>query len=155
MPPVRVLLGIAGIGLMLAASASEAGTVAVRSSPRGVVHPNRALVGSPLVLRPEASVFPRPVDPWRFWPPGAIVSRHGGVPFGSSLVLPSYPAIIGSGPVLAANAPYAYDPAPVVPGGGAPVPTLIEYPTGWYHIRGVGVPAPYACCCSPKPPPDP
>jgi len=155
MPPVRVLLGVAGIGLMLAASASEAGTVAVRSSPRGVVHPNRAFVGSPLVLRPESSVFPRPVDPWRFWPPGAIVSRHGGVPFGSSLVLPSYPAIIGSGPVLAANAPYAYDPAPVVPGGGAPVPTLIEYPTGWYQLRGDGMTTPYVWVWIPKAPPAP
>src|SRR5213593_4282720 len=102
MPPVRVLLGVAGVLLMLASSASAGGTGVVRGSPRAaVVHPNRVVVAAPVFVRPEPSVFPRPVDPWRFWPPGTLVTRHGGVPFGSSLVLPSYPAIIGSGPALA------------------------------------------------------
>jgi hypothetical protein len=58
------------------------------------------------------SVFPRPVDPWRFWPPGTLVTRHGGVLFGSSLIGSSYPAIIGSGTVLAATPPYFYDQTP-------------------------------------------
>ena len=156
MPPVRALLGVVGVSLVLAASASEAGTAAVRSSPHAVVvHPNRAVVGASVVVRPEPSVFPRPVDPWRFWPPGTLVTRHGGVPFGSSLVLPSYPAIIGSGPALAVSAPYVYDQTPVVTGGAAPVTTVIEYPAGWYQLRGDGLTSPYVWVWIPKPPPAP
>ena len=153
MPPVRVLLGVAGVSLMLASSASAGGTVVVRSSPRSVVvHPNR-VVGAPVVVRPEPSVFPRTVDPWRFWPPGTVVTRHGGVPFGSALIGPSYPAIVGSGPVLAANAPYVYEQPSVVTGGA--VPSLLEYPTGWYQLRGDGVTTPYVWVWIPKPPPAP
>ena len=155
MPPVRALFGAVAVSLTLASSASAGGFV-VRSAPHTVgVHPNRFVVAAPVGVRSEPPLFARPVDPWRFWPPGAIVSRHGGVPFGSSLVLPSYPAIIGSGPVLAANAPYVYDPAPAVPGGGATVPTVIEYPTGWYQLRGDGMTTPYVWVWIPKAPPAP
>jgi len=147
MPPVRVLLGVAGIGLMLASSASEAGTVVVRSSPRtAVVHPNRVLVGAPFVAR-EASVFPRPVDPWKFWPPGTVATRHGALPFGSSLV---FPGTIGTGVVLATTPSYVYDQSPVVTGGAPPVPTIVEYP-----LRGDGVTTPYVWVWIPKPPPVP
>src|SRR5213593_1512089 len=136
MPPVRVLLGVAGIGLMLAASASEAWTVVVRSSPRAAVHPNRFVVAAPVGVRSEPPLFARPVDPWRFWPPGTIVTRHGASPFGSSLV---FPGTIGSGVVVASTPQYMYDQVPVVPGGAAQVPTIIEYATGWYQLRGDGV----------------
>jgi len=75
------------------------------------------------------------------------------VPFGSALIGPSYPAIVGSGPVFAANAPYVYE-QPSVAAGGA-VPSLIEYSTGWYQLRGDGVTTPYVWVWIPKPPPAP
>jgi hypothetical protein len=156
MPPVRVVLAVGAVSLMLTSSASEAGTVGARSASR-TVHPNRVVVGAPFVVREpfisrELSVFPRPVDPWRFWPPGTVATRHGVSPFGSSLV---FPGTIGSGVVVATTPSYVYDQAPVVTGGTASVPTVVEYPTGWYQLRGDGVTAPYVWVWIPKPPPAP
>ncbi len=153
----RLVVVVAGVGLMLAASASAGGrgTVVVRSSPRVVVQPNRIFAPGPFVARPEPSVFPRPVDPWRFWPPGAVFSRHGVVPFGTAAIGPSYPAIIGSGPVFAVNPPSVYGQPPVMTDGALPIPTVIEYPTGWYQLRGDGVNTPFVWVWIPKPPPAP
>ena len=153
MPPVRMLFGVGVVSLMLASSASEAGTVAVRSSPRAVAHSNRVMAGAPVLAR-EPSAFPQPVDPWKFWPPRTFSPRHGASPFDSSLVFPE--TGVGSGVVVAAAAPsYMYDQAPVVTGGGAPVPSVVEYPTGWYQLRGDGVTTSYVWVWIPKPPPAP
>jgi len=153
MPPVRVLLGVGAVSLMLASSASEAGTVVVRSPARAAVaHSNRVVVGAPVLAR-EPSVFPQPVDPWKFWPPRTFSTRHGALPFDSSLVFPG--TVVGSGVVVAATPSYVYDQAPVVTGGAASVPTIVEYPTGWYQLRGDGVTTPYVWIWIPKPPPAP
>ncbi len=152
MPPVRALFGAAAVSLTLASSASAGGFV-VRSAPHTVgVHPNRFVVAAPVGVRSEPPLFARPVDPWRFWPPGTIVARHGASPFGSSLV---FPGTIGSGVVVASTPQYMYDQVPVVPGGAAQVPTIIEYATGWYQLRGDGVTMPYVWVWIPKPPPAP
>jgi len=158
MPPVRVLFGVGAVSLMLASSASEAGTVVVRSAPRAAVHTNRGVVGAPFVAREtfvtrEPSVFPQPVDPWKFWPPRTIAARHGALPLDSSLVFPG--TVVGSGIVLAATPSYVYDQPPVVTGGAASVPTIVEYPTGWYQLRGDGMTTPYVWVWIPKPPPIP
>jgi len=156
MRPVRALLMAAGVSLMLASSASAGGSVVVRSSPRAVtVQPNRVFTPGHVVMRPEPRVFPRPVDPWRFWPPGAGVPRHGVVPFGQAVIGPSYPVIVGSGPVLAVNPPSGYDQPIVVTDGSPSIPAVIEYPTGWYQLRGDGVSTPYVWVWVPKPPPAP
>src|SRR5438034_3883397 len=100
MPPVRALFGAVAVSLTLASSASAGGFV-VRSAPHTVgVHPNRFVVAAPVGVRSEPPLFARPVDPWRFWPPGTVVTRHGASPFGSSLV---FPGTIGSGVVVAST----------------------------------------------------
>jgi len=139
MPPVRALFGAVAVSLTLASSASAGGFV-VRSAPHTVgVHPNRFVVAAPVGVRSEPPLFARPVDPWRFWPPGTIVTRHGASPFGSSLV---FPGTIGSGVVVASTPQYMYDQVPVVPGGAA-------------QVRGDGVTMPYVWVWIPKPPPAP
>ena len=61
--------------LTASASAGGRGAVAVRSPPRVVVVPqNRVFGPSHVFVGPEPSVF---VDPWKFWPPGAVVAHHG------------------------------------------------------------------------------
>jgi len=152
MPPVRALFGVVAVSLTLASSASAGGVVG-RSAPHTVgVHPHRFVVAAPVGVRSEPPLFARPVDPWRFWPPGTIVARHGASPFGSSLV---FPGTIGSGVVVTSTPQYMYDQVPVVPGGAAQVPTVIEYATGWYQLRGDGVTMPYVWVWIPKPPPAP
>jgi len=153
----RLVVVVAGISLMLTSSASAGGrgAVVVRSSPRVVVVPqNRVFGPSHVFVRPEPSVFPRFVDPWRFWPPGTIVAHHGTVPVGPSFVSPGF---VGGGTVVVAQPPPVYDPQPslAVPDGSLSMPTLIEYPTGWYQLRGDGVTSPYVWFWIPKPPPPP
>jgi len=133
MASARVVVVVAGVGLMLTGSASAGGrgTVVVRSSPRIVaVQPNHVFVPRHVFVRREPSVFPRPVDPWKFWPPGAIV-RHGTVPFGPGIV-GTVAGIAGSSTIVVAQPRAVYDPQPalVVPDGSLPMPTLVEYPTG-------------------------
>src|SRR5947208_14195998 len=108
MPPVRVLFGVGAVSLMLASSAWAGGFV-VRSAPHTVgAHPNRFVVAAPVGVRSEPPLFARPVDPWRFWPPGPIVTRPGASPFGSSLVLPG---TIGSGVVVCSTPHYLHGQA--------------------------------------------
>jgi hypothetical protein len=122
--------------------------------------------GSVVRARPHAvvaapSVFPTTVDPWRFWGvstfPRRVFPRHA-FPFAGSVPL------IGGGvyasTVYAAAPPTAYasgDPIASVSAlpSAPPVPALIEYPTGWYQLRGDGVSAPYAWVWIPKPPAPP
>ena len=61
------------------------------------------------------------------------------------------PAIESSPPVVYAQPPPSVSVAP----SPLPTPTVIEYPTGWYQLRGDGVTTPYAWVWIPKPPPAP
>lgn len=121
---------------------------------------------------PERSVLPQPpVDPWRFWPPsstpkhrlhrGSVVPFAGFVPAPSIVVAPpvvSADASGGGATIVFAPAP-ASSPAPVsaaVSGPTAlPTPTLVDFPTGWYQLRGDGVTTPYTWVWIPKPPAEP
>ncbi len=147
MRSVRALLIATGVSLMLVSSASAGGPGVARSSP------NRGFA-SGVILRPEPSVFPKAPDPWRFWPPSSVVHRHGVVPFGHAMIGPS-PVIVGSGPVLAVSLPHGIDQTVVVTDGAPSIPAVIEYPTGWYQLRGDGVSTPYVWVWIPRPPPAP
>lgn len=107
---------------------------------------------TPVFAQPAPSVFPRPLDPWRFWPPGTVVPR---LFFGSSFFrfghsfFPSVTSAPVTGvytsPVYASTPAYHSQPVPVPVPAPAPLPTptVIEYPTGWYQLRGDGLSTPY------------
>jgi hypothetical protein len=105
-----------------------------------------------VLVRPK-SVFPVAADPWRFW----------GVPGVSPR--PFFPTVVASAPVstvytsiVYATPPPVYSPpAPVAVPDPAPlpIPSLIEYPTGWYQLRGDGVTTRYVWVWIPKPPAPP
>lgn len=115
----------------------------------------------------ERSVLPQPpVDPWRFWPPSSAPKHrfHRGsvVPFTGFVPAPS---IVVAPPVVSAEAAgggatIIFEPAPASPPVSAavsgpaalPTPTLVDFPTGWYQLRGDGVTTPYAWVWIPKPP---
>jgi hypothetical protein len=58
---------------------------------------------------------------------------------------------VSSPPVVYAQPPpvLSVTPSPL------PTPRVIEYPTGWYQLRGDGVATPYVWVWIPKPPPPP
>lgn len=113
-----------------------------------------------VVVKPAPSVFPRVVDPWKFWgalhrPPLVHRPRHV---VGSPVFLGSFfPAVVSAPPAFAyAPPPNVYVPPPLpaiaVP---TPPPTVVEYPTGRYELRGDGVTTPYVWVWIPNPPPPP
>jgi hypothetical protein len=107
---------------------------------------------------PVPSVFPQPVDPWKFWGVNKFHRpffdhRHsfvnpgffgGGVVYGT----PIYYATAPDPAVYAPPATYAtaYAPAP------APMPTVVEYATGRYELRGDGITTAYQWVWIPRPP---
>lgn len=117
------------------------------------------VTGHSIVRQPRPSVFPQPVDPWQFW--GAQPHRHR---FPHRLVAPS--TVIVSSAIIVESTPMAYPvgsvdyadpPAFVGPPStiatGPPTPSVIEYSTGWYQLRGDGITIPYTWVWVPKPPP--
>ncbi len=108
---------------------------------------------------PAPSVFPTTVDPWKFW--GAKKFRHhsfhkhgfatSGVVFGGgTAVVYAY-----APPVVYAQEPVVYSQAPAVYAAPTPTPTVVEYATGRYELRGDGVTSAYQWVWIPRPPPAP
>ena len=120
------------------------------------------------------SVFPQPVDPWKFWGPPNIHKHHGVLPghggHGQFTPFVGTQGFIGT-PSVAVSVPVATQyidasttvvyasPAPVAPAAGPvltasamPTPTLLDHPGGWYQLRGDGVTTPYSWVWIPKPP---
>jgi hypothetical protein len=102
------------------------------------------------------SVFPTFPDPWRFW--GRQPRRH----VFARPVTPSVLVFGGSTAVATTvGGGYYDDPGPVAgpvafaPVASPPIASLVEYPQGWYQLRGDGVSAPYAWVWIPRPPPPP
>lgn len=102
------------------------------------------------------SVFPRPVDPWKFW--GA---KHVHRPFFKSPFISSG-VVLGGGTTVVYAPPVVYAPSETVvysPPAAVytppPMPTVVEYPTGRYELRGDGITTAYHWVWIPKPPPAP
>jgi hypothetical protein len=141
------------------------GGVFVRGPVGGVVvvqPPVRFAPVVPRVVVATPSVFPRPVDPWRFWGvQRPFINKHfghghfangpffgAGVPFGYG------------GGYYYATAPdmtYAAPPAVAAPSPSVSMPTVVEYENGFYELRGDGVNVAYRWVWIPKvpAPPDP
>jgi hypothetical protein len=115
----------------------------------------------PKVIVAEPSVFPKPIDPWKFWPPVAHRPFWGGPywgwgrPYWGAAVAPYAVAA----PTYYASAPVTYVvPAPsvaAVPAPAPPTPSIVEYENGFYELRGDGLTVPYRWVWIPKPPPPP
>jgi hypothetical protein len=107
---------------------------------------------------PPLSVFPTTVDPWKFWG-----HKHGhhhhklhghhhfkhsfvapGVVWGGGTFAYAYPSVVY------AQEPVVYSQAPAV--YAAPMPTVVEYPTGRYELRGDGITTAYQWVWIPRPP---
>lgn len=119
----------------------------------------------PRVVVATPSVFPKPIDPWRFWGVQHRPFGHHGfghksfghgfvgssvIPFG--VAAPSYYYATAPDVVYAAPAPIVAAPAP-----SSSMPTLVEYENGFYELRGDGITVAYRWVWIPKvpAPPDP
>lgn len=163
MKPRRLLLIVVVLALAFAPPSALAGGKFVHSGPKFVhsgprfVHSGPRFVhpGPKIIVAPP-SVFPRSVDPWKFW--GVHHPRHFHRPFHGSAVIPfavHSPGFSTSTAVAyAAPAPVALA-VPEVPIPRPTMPTLIEYPNGFYELRGDGITVPYRWVWIPKPPPPP
>ncbi len=156
MKPARPLLVVAVVGLILMPSSALAGgrggvvVIAPRSSVV-IASPNAVVVRTAprIFVAKTGGVFVSVASPHHFFPrfgtPVIVTS-----PF-FPIVASAPPAIESSPPVVYAQPPPAVSVAP----SPLPTPTVIEYPTGWYQLRGDGVTTPYAWVWIPKPPPAP
>lgn len=121
----------------------------------------RVIVGNPAGSRPSAHhrFAPNSFAPRSFF-------HRGFTPFGTIVVY----APLSYGPSSYYGSPSYYDPSlgyapPAMyrpPTGGTvslapppPMPSVIEYPTGRYELRGDGITAPYRWVWIPNPPPAP
>ena len=160
MKPVHLLLIVTALGLILVPSSASAGSRVQRGdvvvvAPRGTVvitSPSSVVVrpGRKIFVVSTPSVFPTVVHPHHFFVPRfrafAVVTR------------PVFPFVVSAPPAIVSPPPVVYaQPAPVVSLAPPPLPTptVIEYPTGWYQLRGDGVTTPYVWVWIPKPPPPP
>src|SRR3989454_9783710 len=164
MKPARPLLVLAAVGLILMPSSALAGgrggvvVIAPRSS---VVIGSPSTVGvrtTPRIFVPRTGgVFVTGTSPHHFFPhqffprfgTGGIVSS----PF-FPVSSPFFPTVASAPPAIESSPPgvYAHPPPSVsVALSPLPTPTVIEYPTGWYQLRGDGVTTPYAWVWIPKP----
>jgi hypothetical protein len=130
----------------------------------------------PIVVRPERSVFPKTIDPWKFWgvslrkrhgvhhspTPGKF---HGRAAFRGHGSVGTFFPPVASGATVVVLAPPVSAPPPVVYVAPPPVtslfqeppsrPTVVEHPTGRYELRGDGMTAPYRWVWIPHPPAEP
>jgi len=102
--------------------------------------------------------------------PGTFFHHHRFFPRPFFVPGPFFPVVVVPPPaVVYAEPPAVYQPyqptmaypsaaAAAVPPPAPPppaIPSVIEYPHGWYELRGDGVSAPYVWVWVPKPPPPP
>ena len=166
--PVKRALSLV---VIVALAAAVAPSLACAHGPRA--GSTRIRAGAPVhkgFSVPQKSVFPQPVDPWKFWgaPKHHHGHHHGGfAPFlgtsgfigGSSVIVtaPALPVVVETSPVVYAPPPMWAPAAPVALPAPAtlPMPTLVDHPSGWYQLRGDGATTPYTWVWIPKPPASP
>jgi len=116
----------------------------------------------------QKSVFPQPVDPWKFWGPPSrdhfFVNHRGDfAPFvgGSGYIGSSSVIMTAPPPVIVDISPVFYAPSPAWVSGAEialtapaslPTQTLVDHGTGWYQLRGDGMTTPYTWVWIPKAP---
>ncbi len=159
MKHVRPLLIVVVVALVLLPSSAPAWdrshvpSVVVVAPGRSVVIASPGFVvvrpGPRIFVAPTSSVFATVVAPHQFFPR-----------FGAAVIVtrPFFPFVVSAPSVIVSSPPVVYaQPPPVVSVAPSPLPmpTLIEYPTGWYQLRGDGVTTPYVWVWIPKPPPPP
>lgn len=166
---VAMLLVLAA--MPAAAGSFGRGAAGHRAGARAIGH--RAIV----VVEPTTpSAFPQPVDPWRIW--GLVNQRHLFIrrspvfanpafigSFGSAAFVPSIVGVPSFADYAPSNvyipsdayapAAPAYAPAPPPVAAPPPLPTVVDYPTGRFELRGDGMTVPYAWIWIPKAPPPP
>jgi hypothetical protein len=129
----------------------------VGGSSRSVVHKGFSVQ--------QKSVFPQPVDPWKSW---GVSPRHhhSFTPFVGTLGFGGGTSVIVTQPPLTQiidGSPFVYASPTAAPAAlvafptaaTLPMPALVEYPNGWYQLRGDGVNTPYQWVWIPKPPAPP
>jgi hypothetical protein len=116
-------------------------------------HVHRSASRAVVVSRFHHRVFIAPFVHRRpFFP---IVVTAIAPPFIATAVPPLYAAPAYAAPSTVYAPPVAVDPPVAAAPATPPVPTLIEYPGGWYQLRGDGATTPYTWVWIPKPPPPP
>lgn len=159
MKHARPLLIVAVVGLVLLPSSvpaggrGHAGTVVVVAPRSSVViaSPSTVVVcpGPKIFVAPTPTVFTPVVSPRHFFPRFAAPVN---------VARPLFPFVASAAPGIVYTQPVVYpQPSPVmsVAPSPLPTPTVVEYPTGWYQLRGDGVTTPYVWVWIPKPPPPP
>ncbi len=153
------LVFVAVVGLVLLSSSAWAGGRGHRGGVVVVAPHGSAVIASPslVVVRPGPRVFVAPTSSVF----ATVVAPHQVFPrFGAAVIVtrPFFPFVVSAPSVIVSSPPVVYaQPPPVVSVAPSPLPmpTLIEYPTGWYQLRGDGVTTPYVWVWIPKPPPPP
>src|SRR5256712_13523734 len=179
MKPARPLLVLAAVGLILMPSSALAGGrggVVVMAPRSSVVIASPSTVGvrtTPRIFVPRTGgVFVTGTSPHHFFPHHFF--PHQFFPsFGTGVIVsspffpvssPFFPTVASAPPAIESSPPGVYAqpppsvsvaPSPLPTPYPLPTPTVIEYPTGWYQLRGDGVTTPYAWVWIPKPPPAP
>src|SRR6059036_1931585 len=161
MKPARPLLVLAAVGLILIPSSALAGgrggvvVIAPRSSVV-IASPSTVVVRTTprIFVARTGDVFVTVTSPHRFFP------HHFFPRFGTGVIVssPFFPIVASAPPAIESSPPVVYaqpPPSVSVAPSPLPTPTVIEYPTGWYQLRGDGVTTPYAWVWIPKPPPAP
>jgi hypothetical protein len=145
----RVLFIVAVLTLALMPSLAAAGGGVFAGAARG-----RAMVATPsaVVVRPAPRVFVAT-------PSGSVAVVFPQFPkFGTPVIVahPFFPMVVSVPPAIVIEQPVVFAPSPVVSVAPAlPTPTLIEYSTGWFQLRGDGITTPYQWVWIPKSPPPP
>ena len=161
MKPARPLLVLAAVGLILMPSSALAGgrggvvVIAPRSSVV-IASPSTVVVRTTprIFVARTGGVSVTVTSPHRFFP------HHFFPRFGTGVIVssPFFPIVASAPPAIESSPPVVYaqpPPSVSVAPSPLPTPTVIEYPTGWYQLRGDGVTTPYAWVWIPKPPPAP
>lgn len=137
---------IVAVALVLMPSVASPGGAAPHS--RVVISGPTAMVGrpAPRVFATKSSVSATAVVPQffpRFGPPVILTGPFLPVVVSVPLALVVAEPVVFAAPSIVSVAP------------SLPTPILIEYPTGWYQLRGDGGTTPYQWVWVPKPPPPP
>jgi hypothetical protein len=156
---LSLIVLVAVVGGITPSLAFAHGPRGVSSGARGV---HRRFTG-------QKSVFPQPVDPWKFW--GVSPKHHNGdrhfgfTPFGGTSSFIGTPSVIVTtpppAPIVIEIAPFVFAHPPMAAPIALPAPatlpttTLIDHPDGWYQLRGDGAMTPYQWVWIPKPPEPP